>query len=64
MRIIDNKTKRVFVLDSVYYDDIFKRTIYEFEAMGCRNWYQWGIPVYNNETLEEVLKKCDVTIDN
>ena len=60
MKVVDNKTKKVFELESVYYDDIFKRTIYKF----CGNWHQWSIPVYNNESLEKVLKKCNLTIDN
>lgn len=64
MKVIDNETKRIFELENVYYDNIFKRTIYEFCAMGYRNWYQWNIPVYNNESLEEILKKCNLTIDN
>lgn len=64
MKIVDNETKRIFELENVYYDNIFKRTIYNFCAMGCHNWYQWNIPVYNNESLEEVLKKCNATIDN
>ncbi len=63
MKIVDNETKRVFKLEMVYYDKFFKRTIYEFHAMNYGK-FRWSIPVYNNESLEEVLKKCNLTIDN
>jgi len=63
MKVVDNETKRIFELENVYYDNIFKRTIYEFCTIDYHNW-KWDISVYNNETLKDVLKRYNLTIDN
>lgn len=63
MKIKDNKTKKIFELKHVYYDDNFKRTFYEFHAINYKN-LCWNIIVYNNESLEKVLQEYDFTIDN
>ena len=36
-----------------------ERTIYRFYSTNC----SWSIPVYNNETLNQVLEKNNLSID-
>lgn len=59
MKIIDNESKKIYELKSIDYDSTFQRTIYRFYSTNC----SWSIPVYNNETLNQVLEKNNLSID-
>lgn len=59
MKIIDNESKKIYELESIDYDSTFQRTIYTFYSINC----SWSIPVCNNETLNQVLEKNNLSID-